>query len=380
MENKQSLATKQDLVVKLYALRAGLSVLSEIHDEAKEIIRKIAKMNDEIYACKNKQNYAEQQVRQKQKDYLEKIDSQTKCANRSKSELRTFEREENQILTKFEKSKKLITVFSILSISSLIVSVVGLCLAFRSITLGIMGGIASQICIISCVVLGLIRDNKKCTMPQLKKTQEELSYWRTRASAEQNKLNDLLANKESTFAEIEQCRDKIIDDYNHEIELAEQKIQNTLTLISTRFQAAHKAMQEQFGSVLDERDWGNVDLIIFNYETGRARDLRDALIQVDKERRNERLIEAVQSASNAITSSVQRGFGSLQSAMDIQFKRLDQSIAANASQQTQALGQHLGQIAQISSEQEALLNKIYESSDEMAEDIEYMRNIAARTY
>ena len=53
------------------------------------------------------------------------------------------------------------------------------------------------------------------------------------------------------------------------------------------------ALITEFSSVLDPRDWANIDLIIFYYETGRADTLKEALQQVDRQRQNEALIKAI---------------------------------------------------------------------------------------
>ena len=90
------------------------------------------------------------------------------------------------------------------------------------------------------------------------------------------------------------------------------KVKN-ITIESSK--TLYDALITEFSSVLDPRDWANIDLIIFYYETGRADTLKEALQQVDRQRQNEALIKAIKDASNQISSTIQRSLDQLQSTM-----------------------------------------------------------------
>ncbi len=206
----------------------------------------------------------------------------------------------------------------------------------------------------------------------------------------QNAYEKTLKEKNKMIAEIEAIGDGKISKNEEEIKEMEEMISKKREEIEPQilqFNSINQAMKEQFDGLIDNRDWCNVDLIIFNYETGRALDMRDALLQVDDERRNNRLIKAVRSASIQVSSSIKQGFAGLQATIDRQFEELNGTISRFSSQiltesgkNIYHLNNNLEKIAEISTAQSALLNKMNISSDQMANDIENMRQLANYTY
>ena len=65
-----------------------------------------------------------------------------------------------------------------------------------------------------------------------------------------------------------------------------------------------EALQQEYGALIHNRDWENLDYIIYMLETGRADSMKEALQLVDSERRTERIIEAVKGASKMICSTL----------------------------------------------------------------------------
>ncbi len=118
--------------------------------------------------------------------------------------------------------------------------------------------------------------------------------------------------------------------------------------------------------------------------------MRDALMQVDHERRNERLVHSVNLASEAISDNIRYGLKHLQSTMDQQLRTLNyrisdfsgqlSGIASAASEQSRTMNRTLGELSSSNAAQRALLEKIGTSSDRMAKDIKVMREISDGTY
>ncbi len=112
-----------------------------------------------------------------------------------------------------------------------------------------------------------------------------------------------------------------------QLRAANKESKEALSCVLTLYRAAKQTVQSNFYSFLDERDWENVDLLIFNFETGRALDMRDALLQVDNERRNQQLHSAILNASKTVANIIVRGFGELQSTIENQFLLMDEQIS-----------------------------------------------------
>ena len=186
------------------------------------------------------------------------------------------------------------------------------------------------------------------------------------------KLNEEIKKDEVIIADIKkkinECIDKIL-----EIKSKSER------LISD----AKKAYQ-----ILDFRDWMNIDLIIFYFETGRADSVKEALYQVDRERQNKGLLGAMHSASSVLCRTINSSIAELSAKLNKSFEKLSQSlneqsirtravIEDNLSKSTALLQQQGEQTAKLIqsnySSQEmnrALLEKISTSSDRLVADME----------
>ncbi len=133
--------------------------------------------------------------------------------------------------------------------------------------------------------------------------------------------------------------------------------------------------------VIDFRDWGNVDLLIYYYETGRADDMKEALQLVDRQRQTDQITSALAMASAEISRSIHQSMTRLGSALAQSFSVLSSQLAAQHSEMMQGMEEQaerqraeLGrQTALQASAQEmnaALLNKISVSSGRLAEQMD----------
>ncbi|MGN0818757.1 MAG: hypothetical protein ACI4L9_07285 [Candidatus Coproplasma sp.] len=150
--------------------------------------------------------------------------------------------------------------------------------------------------------------------------------------------------------------------------------------------------------LLDLRDWINVDLIIFYYETGRADTIKEALYQVDRERQNQSLVSALHIASESICKTVYYSIAALSESLNRSFEMLASEIKYQNEQTRiefekniqksnmllERQSEETARLAQINcSAQElnkALLEKISVSSDRLVEDMESQLRAEGITY
>ncbi len=379
MDNAQIITAtdpRQDTVAKLYALRAGMSILSEDHDKAQAATQRIQDLEAKIQEIKDTK----------------------KAIATYKQEVHEAERQERIAYCKWKKflfgplklflSALLFLVLSF-AIACFVDSFVAKLDASFADTFAIIAGLGLTTCLLSLIVFlyRCCQNDNSTEAKKLEAVRKQLELQRKNLESSKAKLSKLIADRSGFFdslfgkkhkssSESEPQPETVEEKYAHKIQSLETKItqeEENLHTIGVHFKATYAAMQEQFASFLDERDWGNVDLIIFNYETGRAVDMRDALLQVDNEKRNDRLVDAVHRSTKEISSSIHRGLGSLETSLNIHFSELTGSISSFSSQ----LGR---QLTESSSAQQALLSKINTSSDEMAGSISHMRAIADRNY
>ena len=140
--------------------------------------------------------------------------------------------------------------------------------------------------------------------------------------------------------------------------------------------------------LIDFRDWENVDLLIYYFETGRADDMKEALQLVDRQRQTDQIVEAVESASESICKSIDRSMRQLGNALSQSFGVLSKQMAQQhvelmagmerqADEQRQMAAAQLSEIRAQTAEQRntqamnrALLEKISDSSLHLARQMD----------
>ncbi len=74
----------------------------------------------------------------------------------------------------------------------------------------------------------------------------------------------------------------------------------------------YMALAKRFNPLLDERDWAHLDLVIFELETRRADTVKEALQLVDRELQTERIQQTIVQATEQICYEIRRGFARLE--------------------------------------------------------------------
>ncbi|MBQ8739564.1 MAG: hypothetical protein IJZ04_08725 [Clostridia bacterium] len=135
-----------------------------------------------------------------------------------------------------------------------------------------------------------------------------------------------------------------------------------------RGNAIYTALVNEYSKILDIRDWENIDLIIFYLETGRAESMKEALQQVDRQRQMDSIVEAIATASRQICFTIQRGMEHINSTIISSAKLLSSQIEGISTQLT-----GVNNLLTAHSMQNALEEKADASSIQLMEDVHQMR-------
>ena len=144
-----------------------------------------------------------------------------------------------------------------------------------------------------------------------------------------------------------------------------KKVKSVSTKLS---QEMYNALVAQFKSVLDIRDWEHIDLIIFNFETGRADTLKEALQQVDRRVQTDEIIEAIESAGSSIAATINVTMRELRSDLNKSFNRLSEQLAIQHAEQMTALG-NINRSIERTNESIAKLQSATENNGKTLENI-----------
>ena len=141
----------------------------------------------------------------------------------------------------------------------------------------------------------------------------------------------------------------------------------------------YQALTNTYNSFLDERDWQNLDLLIFYFETRRADDMKEALQLVDKQVQNNAIVQAIGNATNQICNTIRSGFQQLQTTLVQGFTVLNEQLTAIYEMQNAHFEIQNAQLARIGSAvnlNNALQAKANVDSMRLMQDVSYMRNLA----
>ena len=149
-------------------------------------------------------------------------------------------------------------------------------------------------------------------------------YWKNKAEEELKLGNDLIENNDlNMLYEARDEQEKIVESFSARKKQAREDI----VQLHQEIDAIKNSLCQTFSSTLDIRDWANVDLLIFYFETGRADTLKEALYQLDRQRQNEKLIDAIYSATESLASSIKLSISRLGDNINTSIEKLNNNIS-----------------------------------------------------
>ncbi|MBQ7907199.1 MAG: hypothetical protein IJ309_04405 [Clostridia bacterium] len=298
------------LVNELYALRAGLSLVAQERDSADAA--------QEVYDRKEFYfNNTTNQFNVELNDQAEKYQSVLKGKKDANKNTRK-EMYDEQFHMKYRKEDFVKSIFALcVGLLITIAVVVGMSIAysyakepFILVAAGFMG-------ICGLAVCGFLSSNVAGNYGSYKDScnkYAELSSKYIDESVIDSVLEgdtDLVRISQAYYS-IEQKKQKHIETGLYsELEIKNQKI----AVHTETGMEIYNSLVPHYSKILDERDWQNLDLVIFMLETRRADSIKEALHLVDRARQTEQIVNMITSATQTICGTINRGFSFLQDSM-----------------------------------------------------------------
>lgn len=366
MEREQ----KNQMLADLYALRAGMSAISIEKDKLDEseknyndAMSSLKKVSDEY----NKYDYDIQRVSTVLNDFKSQGYEET---GNQKQKRKSKYSKSGRIANAKSKSSKIFMHMIITIVVGIIAAAVPWFLYFAAT--GWKGSIfedrnskyyiyiSAAIFLISLIVAvaRLIiefrkhKDEKEDTKKSIRELNNELAGYQMERKLLEPKLNECYAVVNRSKAIVERDR----------------------AYRSKLSQEMYNALVAQFKSVLDIRDWEHIDLIIFNFETGRADTLKEALQQVDRRVQTDEIIEAIESAGSSIAATINVTMRELRSDLNKSFNRLSEQLAIQHAEQMTALG-NINRSIERTNESIAKLQSATENNGKTLENISSAANL-----
>ena len=208
------------------------------------------------------------------------------------------------------------------------------------------------------------------------KNSDEFVYFDDRIIAD--KILSLKEKSEAANAELIRLNDKYHNEFSKANMLFATYVSDGNVIASTLY--------ENYSKILDMRDWENLDFIIYLFETGRVNNIKEALLIVDKERRKNEIVSAINNASTAISENINNGFTKLQESLNNRLNLLVKQVEKLSSNvvslnqtieiQTERIITDLNKLNTTAEYGNALREKANISSTQLVNDMNYIRNFA----
>ena len=316
---------KDELIAKFYTIRAGLSVIAEETEKFRKLEEKISDLK-----YQDKQ-YKEKIVRDTQ---IERYDLQRRI-----HELEENEKEAQKSLSYLMNSRRAISnTDSKINVQKVSYSITGGIGFFGLIIVLIcMSSVMWLIYLVSLImsIVIIFNINKKRVKIAVNEEVDRIdsSIHKVKSMLETNRQK--LEEKRKVLHRMEEEQLSLMKKStpnSKEISLLESNYSTTVAVSTAKAKSIRNALIEEFGNILTEDDWGNVDLLIFYLNTGRADSLKEALQLVDRQRQTNQIVQAIGTAASYISNTMQANTYKLARVMDNCFSNLSNQISTNHQQ------------------------------------------------
>lgn len=136
-----------------------------------------------------------------------------------------------------------------------------------------------------------------------------------------------------------------------------QELDVSLRQVKTTYEKLYSVLEKEYSALLDPRDWKYVDLVIFYFETGRAETMKEALQLVEREVQTQRIVGAIEMASERVCRTIT-------------------TAAVVISTQLNVISAQLGTVVRQQEIQNALLAKANTTSEQLMSDAQFIKRYA----
>ncbi len=391
--------SKEEILNQLYALRAGLSLVDKEYDKVKE-----SKLSEEnlVKETNNK------------KEVLENKNNELFCNSEiikssSEDKKRSYERDltyyndaasvTSTAKARVDKIKPFVNANMLLFISAIVVFGIMLILNFGTdivkdgSILHILLCISGPVAAVSGIIFFPLTYVYKGKMAEYIKLNNKLKKIPKPSEPRSEEINYLDNAKYISNQEKISENKKLMEGLNHQLAEMKKSTHEKIVLVSKYAMEIYNSVVDEFSKSLpnlDCRDYKHVDLIIYLLETGRADEMKEALQQTDVYVSTERIVQAINNATETISLSINKNFSRLESAiikntyeLGNKIDRLTYNVNAMSDRQSALISELNENVEKTNSAikmQNALLEKSNVSSAEMASNVERMRMYADDAY
>lgn len=383
--------SKKQIISSLYTIRAGLSQVAQKKEKVDGLLPVIEQNRKEHQ--RDRQRLIS--LKQKYQSNLDKIPQISFRERELKKEIPVLQEELNEErakenalsskikqykASKYDKVNNGYLVFSLIFLALIAINILVLVLIFKKDWSG-WAILVSLFCSFVLFVVAAVVINPK---EKIKKQEEQMQL-------EAKKLHDEIISKESQLSKL---KDELRDINKPKYEVAETEalrqklaspaeylaLENNVKTTTEEGLVIYSALETTYSSLLDTRDWGNVDLLIYYLETNRADTVKEALHCLDEQLRHTELMTLLAMATKEVCSRIESWGSRISMQLDnvaanqqnILFEL--QTNQQNITSSMQNISVNLGQLLSETNMQNALIQKQNVSSQKLMEEVSALRS------
>lgn len=362
---------KEEVIGELYALRGGLSIVSLKIDSILANDHKCDVINSEIIQADNKIKRIRGEIQRNEEllckenqEYHKTIEKKDELHRRLDYELKNRIKKEKEHYEEYSNPNKAHSIMVVLRV----ILFISLFLLVPALIVGMVQYLAFEmyagfiVCIVSGLLLGVIIASniimpilvhQKYKRNALDEIDRDLRNYERRIDDYENKIEQY----STTIERLHQEEQDATNDKERIIQLCRNQtaeIDKQSNYISEVALIYNDALEKVYGKQLNPLDWGNLDLVIYFLQTGRADSIKESLQLVDRQKQTNKIVCAIEHASDKICGEIRSGFTMLGKTMVTCFNSLSNQINALG---TQLSNQHTGHIN--------ALQKLVQQNDEI---------------
>ncbi len=388
--------TREEILGKLYALRAGLSYIAtqsdELQDEC-ECYRAYDKMVngktfdelpylESMYSGRyfvedgvmedvfQKSNKRREEI-YKNTSQLAKVRTQLKVVRQEVEKYKQWVDNNKRSIIRDAKHLKIAYTLLIVAVASILCGMIPILFSGM-----IQNGTFRAVAMYCFLPLGLIM-----LLFALKKVfslRKDIEIARKHLADIEQKLNYKQRDEDALIAqEIELMN--TADRLRNEQETLRIAYENKKGEIIGTTYPVYVTLKQDYASIVSESDWENLDLIIYYFETGRATTVKEALFLVDRQKQTEAIVKAIENAGNQIAQTIATATVALMQTIKVACTEICNNIKvvsghlATISAGISSIAGGVSSLVDATELQNALLSQANRSSADIAADVAYMR-------
>lgn len=169
--------------------------------------------------------------------------------------------------------------------------------------------------------------------------------------------------------------------YNKEVKESEGELdeeKRKANAIISNAMVFYSALEKLYGDFLNPRDWKYVDYMIYTFETGRAESMKESLQLADREEQTQRIVDTMQEATRRICETIKDNADRIQHSLQQNFDRISEMVAEESAKICGYIGSVEAKVDRIDSKVDRIDTKVTNIQITQGVHTAYLARISSR--